>query len=251
MRKRLVVVGLSAGLAAFASTGFSEDELEWDEAELFFELNDTDGDLGIHANIDGGPWKNLAIEDLDERTILKIRTNGRLRRQGMTQMAWESAEPTFDELSPEAFFNRFPEGVYEIEGTNLDNEELEAEVELSHVMAAPAPNLTVNGNASAEDCDAPVLPIVTLPVMVDWGEVTQSHPSIGTPGVEVEIARYQFFVERDDLKISVDLGPDVTEFPIPNAFLEALGPGVWKYEVIARTEGGNNTAIETCFELAL
>ncbi|MBA3295970.1 MAG: hypothetical protein H0U19_03475, partial [Acidobacteria bacterium] len=25
-------------------------------AELFFELNDSAGDLGIHSNIDGGPW---------------------------------------------------------------------------------------------------------------------------------------------------------------------------------------------------
>ncbi len=240
-------LALAIGLAGFAPIAMGDDELEWDEAELFFELNDTDGDLGIHANIDGGPWKKLIIEDSNEKKILKIRTRGRLKEQGMTQLEWESAEPTFDELSPAEFFERFPEGVYEIEGKTLDGEELEAEVVLSHVMAAPVPNLTVNGSMAAENCDAPDLPQVMLPVLVDWDEVLESHPLIGTPGVPVEISRYQFFVERDDVKISVDLDADVTEFPVPDAFLSATG--VWKYEVIARTEGGNNTAVESCFEL--
>jgi hypothetical protein len=241
-----LVFGFSIGLVGLSGVAFA-DETPWDEAELFFELNNTDGDLGIHANIDGGPWTHLSIEDLNERTILRIASRGRLRRQGMTQLEWESAEPPFDELSPEKFFARFPEGVYEIEGLTLGGEELESEVELSHVLAAPPGNITVNEQPAAGSCDDSPLPKVYLPVIVDWDEVTESHPTIGTPGVPVEISRYQFFVERDDVKISVDLEPDVTEFPIPDAFLSE--PGVWKYEIIARTEGGNNTAVETCFEL--
>ena len=239
------ILGLGAILLAPAV--LADEELEWDEAELFFELNDTDGDLGIHANIDGGPWKRLQIEDTRERRILSIYTAGRLRRQGMTQLEWESAEPPFDELAPEDFFRRFPEGTYEIEGVTLDGEELEAEVEISHVMAAPPGNITVNGQAAAESCDSPVLPVVSLPVAIDWDPVTESHPEIGTLGVEVEISRYQFFVERDEVKLSVDLEPDVTEFPVPDAFLN--DGGEWKFEIIARTESGNNTAVETCFFL--
>lgn len=238
---------LGVGAIALAPTAWADEELEWDEAELFFELNNTDGDLGIHANIDGGPWKRLTIEDLNEKRILNIRTNGRLRRQGMTQLQWESAEPTFDELTPAQFFRRFPEGTYEIEGRTLDGEELESDVEISHVLAAPPDNISVNGQAAADDCDSPILPVVTTPVFIDWDPVTQSHPEIGTPGVDVEISRYQFFVERDEVKLSVDLEADVTEFPVPDAFLN--DGGVWKYEIIARTEGGNNTAVETCFFL--
>lgn len=240
------VLGCSVGLVSLSASA-SDDEIPWDEAELFFELNNTDGDLGIHANIDGGPWTRLTIEDTRGRKILRINARGRLRRQGMTQLEWESAEPTFDELTPQEFFARFPEGTYEIEGRTLDGEELESEVEISHVMAAPVSNITVNGMAAAESCDEPILPQVMLPVMVDWDEVTVSHPEIGIPDAPVEISRYQFFVERDDVKISVDLDSDVTEFPIPDAFLSE--PGVWKYEIIARTEGGNNTAVETCFDL--
>lgn len=243
----LVAGMLGAGAIALVPAVSADEELEWDVAELFFELNNTDGDLGIHANIDGGPWKRLTIEDVKEKKILNIRANGRLRRQGMTQLEWESAEPTFDELTPAQFFRRFPEGTYEIEGMTLDGEELESEVELSHVLAAPPGNITVNGQEAAEDCDSPILPVVTTPVFIDWDPVTESHPEIGTPGVDVEISRYQFFVERDEIKLSVDLEPDVTEFPVPDAFLN--DGGVWKYEIIARTQGGNNTAVETCFYL--
>ena len=48
-----------------------DDEIPFDEAELFFELNNTDGDLGIHALIDGDAWKRLTIEDTKERKMLK------------------------------------------------------------------------------------------------------------------------------------------------------------------------------------
>ena len=118
---------------------------------------------------------------------------------------------------------------------------------LSHVMAAPPGNVTVNGQNAAEDCDADVLPVVSRPVFIDWDPVTHSHPEIGTPGEDVEISRYQFFVESEETTFGVDLEPDVTGFPVPDAFL--TDGGVWKYEIIARTETGNNTATESCFFL--
>ena len=120
-----------------------EQEIPFDEASLFFELNDTDGDLGIHGFVDGDEWKKLEIEDPFERSMLHVQVQGRLRRQGLTEVFFESAEPSFDELAPEEFFKRFPEGEYEISGVTLDGEELESVVVLSHVMPAPAPNLTV------------------------------------------------------------------------------------------------------------
>ena len=83
----------------------------YDEANLFFELNNTDGDLGIHALIDGEAWKKLKIEDPRGRKMLDIRVKGRLKRQGLTEIFFESAEPTFDELDPQDFFRRFRLGI--------------------------------------------------------------------------------------------------------------------------------------------
>ena len=73
-----------------------------------------------------------------------------LRQQGLTEFFFESAEPRFDELSPAAFLSRFKQGIYEIEATTLDGEEFEEEVRLSHVLAAPAANIKVNGQPGAE-----------------------------------------------------------------------------------------------------
>jgi hypothetical protein len=218
----------------------------FEKAELFFELNHTDGDLGIHALIDGGPYVQLEIEDPYERRILLITASGRLARQGLTELFLESAEPPFDELAPKAFFRRFPEGKYEIEARTLDGEEIEATVMLSHVLAAPVGNVTVNGVPAAANCDAVPLPSASEPVIIDWDPVTTSHPEIGKTG-PVEIARYQLFVEKEDVgvNLAIDLPPTVTEFQVP-ASITALG-GTFKFEIIARTATGNNTAIESCY----
>jgi len=240
------------------------DEIPFDEANIFFELNDTDGDLGIHALIDGEPWKKLEIEDPREREILDICVKGRLRRQGLTEIFFESAEPTFDELSPKRFFHRFPEGEYEIEGTTLEGDELESEVELTHVMPAP-PVPTVNGEPMAVQCDEEEpgydAPTVTAPVVIAWDEVTMSHPDpegagAGVqPPIPVMIHNYEVVVEVE-LEVegeeftsvfSVVLPSDQTEVTIPEEFL-ALGDK-FKYEVLAREESHNQTAVESCFEI--
>jgi hypothetical protein len=170
-----------------------------------------------------------------------------LAKQGLTQLFLESAEPSFDELDPEEFFRRFPEGTYEIEAKSLEGEEIEGEVELSHVLAAPVGNVMVNDEQAAENCDAVPLPSVGEPVTIDWAPVTTSHPEIGESG-PVEIVRYQFFVEQGDVKFAVDLPPTQTQFQVP-AEIIAMGntDEPFKFEIIARTATGNNTAIETCF----
>lgn len=220
---------------------------EFSEAELFFELNDTDGDLGIHASIDGGPYSRLNIKSPNQRRILRVRAQGRLARQGLTQLSLESAEPSFDELAPERFFRRFPEGAYEIKAKALEGEDFEGTVMLSHVLAAPPANILVSGVPAAENCDAVPLPSVSEPVVIDWDPVTQSHPEIGKSGA-VEIVRYQFFVQQGDVKFGVDLPPSQTQFQVPSETI-ALGntDEPFKFEIIARTATLNNTAVENCF----
>lgn len=253
--------GVAALLVAPAfADSHDEDEIPWEVAEVFFELNNTDGDLGIHSLVDGGPWKRLQIEDTKERTILDVKVRGRLRRQGMTEIFFESAEPTFDELAPEAFFDRFPEGTYEVEGVTLDGEELESETEITHAMPAP-PAPTVNGIAAAMQCDdeepgydAPL--IEADEYVIAWPEVALTHPSLGFPqgSPDISIVNYEVVVEAEletpggeefTSVFSVILPPDVTEMTIPGEFLEQSDS--FKYEVLAREESWNQTAIESCF----
>jgi hypothetical protein len=237
---------IALALAAAAPPSWAQREMPFGEANLFFELNDTDGDLGIHALIDGEPWKSLEIEDPSGRAMLNVSVSGRLRQQGLTELFFESAEPPFDELSPQQFFRRFPEGKYEIDAVTLEGGELAATDRISHVMPGPAENVTLSGTPAAEDCDANPLPSVSEPVVIQWGPVTESHPEIGTPGRRIEVDKYQVVIEREGLALSVDLPPDATEFEVPAALTE---PGdEIKFEILVRAAGsGNQTAVESCF----
>ena len=228
-----------------------DEEIPFDEAKIFFELNNTDGDLGIHALVDGDAWKYLEIEDPRDRKMLNIIVRGRLRKQGLTELFFESAEPPFDELSPRRFFRRFPEGEYDIEGITIEGEERESEVWLSHVMPAP-PVPSVNGMPAAVDCDA-VLPVVSAgePVIIAWDPVTESHPTIGKSG-PIDVVNYEVVVEIDETpwKTSNILPPDATSFEVPQEIL-ALGleEGEIKFEVLVREASYNQTAVESCFEI--
>lgn len=261
-------LGVAAGIAlalavAPANAGHhddDEDALEFEVAEIFFELNNTDGDLGIHALIDGDPWKRLRIQDPDNRRYLNIFARSRLRLQGLTEIFFESAEPTFDELAPEAFFERFPEGTYEVEGRSIDDEEIEGETEITHAMPAE-PDAMVNGLPHALQCDEEEPGFdateTTAPVTISWPAVTMTHPTIGDPqnSPEITIINYEVVVETE-LEIdgeefttvfSAILPPDVTSLTIPEEFI-AQGDE-FKYEVLAREESWNQTALESCFVL--
>lgn len=243
----------SATFLIFGATAYADDddeEIPFDEAFVFFELNHTDGDLGIHAKIDGDAWKRLKIErDADERTLLNIRVKSSLRRQGLTELFFESAEPPFDELPPEVFFRRFPEGEYDVEGVTLDGEELESETVITHLMPAPA-EPSVNGIPAAPDCDSE-LPVVSGedPVVITWPPVMLSHPDLGRTNEPIEVVNYEVVAEIDETPfvVSAILPPEADSFVVPSEII-ALGDEI-KFEVLVREASYNQTGVESCFEV--
>ena len=272
--KKLLAMAIAAVLGATAAQvsvsqdngdddDDDEEELEFEEAGLFFELNHTDGDLGLQGFVDGEAWKSLEIagpesrnEEDEEPVLMSIWLRNALRRQGLTEFSFESEEPGFDELTPAQFFRRFPQGFYEIEGITLEGQEVEAEIRLSHVLAAPPETITVNGILQAPNCDSDELPEVSGPVTIDWSPVTRSHPTIGTPNVDVTVRQYQFIgeIEREDrvpeeIVFSVDLPRNVTQFTLPTEFTRLSLDGEVKYELITMLSNGNLTAVESCFEI--
>jgi hypothetical protein len=256
----LLIPAVSLIVGATVSQVWAQD-LEFDEADVYAELNNTDGDLGFHGLIDGEDWKRLMIEDPNGKKILNVRAKKMLRRQGLTELFFESAEPTFDELSPEAFFNRFPAGMYEIEGVTLDGEKLESEDLFRHVMPAAPDGIwinTVSINLDQVDCDDPPEVELTIgeDVVIAWDEVNVSHPEIGETG-DIEVAHYQVVVEFEtpdefESTSSIFLPADVTEATIPfstiDLGLDDDGEGEFKFEILVKEdEGGNQTATESCF----
>ena len=259
-----------------------EEEVEFEEAQLYFELNDTDGDLGIHGKADGDAWKQVKIEGPEgdrERTILNIIARSGVRRQGLTELFFESAEPTFDELDPGVFFNRFPQGLYEWEGRTLDYAEIEGEVYLSHIIPA-APVIASIGGLESDDnpgfeddegelekvCWEGVGQTADGGVIVEWEPVTESHfdkwsvlpqplldgeaPKIPLGvGGSVEVLYYEFVAEIDDteFKSTTVVDPGVTTWTIPADFIllaepdEETGLREIKVEIIVRVESGEFT----------
>lgn len=233
-----------------------EEELSFEEAFIFFELNNTDGDLGLHAKIDGDAWKRLKIkcefDDGDDKTLLKIRAKSGLRKQGLTEIFFESAEPTFDELTPEEFFERFPEGECDIRGLTLDGEEMESETEITHLMPAPAVP-TINFMTAADGCDGD-LPTVSEPVTIRWDEVTVSHPVLGRTGEPIDVVNYEVVVEIDETLffVSAILPPEARSFVVPSEIIALLGEEFGneiKFEVLVRESSYNQTGVESCFEV--
>ena len=282
--KQLPIIVATSALIAAPTFAFAEAELE--EAELFFELNDTDGDLGIHGFADGDAWKELEIEAPNDRELMEIDVRSRLKRQGVTELFFESAEPCFptaedcdpdEALDPAKFFKRFPEGIYEIEVETLDNEELESEVYLSHIIPA-APEVTSVGGSippgEEGECWGEVEGAVD--VLVAWNPVTMSHAEkhatddkipLGKIG-DVDVIYYEFVAEIDgtEFKSSTIVSPETTEWTIPGEFI-ALAYGVEveddegnlelvdeiKFEILVRVDNGddnpgNKSAVESCFE---
>jgi len=241
----------TAMFAAFAIAGAAwadddesdEGEIPFAEAQVLVQLNDADGDLGFHARIDGDAWKRLTIESPSGKTLLKVNLRGSLRRQGLTEFAFESAEPTFDVLPPSVFFDRFPEGEYEIEGVGVDGAEIESVSTLSHLIPAAPTNLSVSGVPAPPDCDG-ALPIVSDPIVIAWDPVFSSHAELGRPG-DIEVESYEIAVEGETVDYSVNVPADQTELVLASG---AIPPGEEvKYQILVREAEGNETSNESCF----
>jgi hypothetical protein len=86
--------------------------------------------------LDGEPWKRVKVFDPNEHKILDITGKRSLRKQGLTELFFESSEPSLDEVSLDEFLARFPEGEYEFKGWTINGVELESEAILTHVIPA-------------------------------------------------------------------------------------------------------------------
>lgn len=234
-----------------------DEELEFEESLLYFELNNTDGDLGIHGKVDGDEWREIRLEDPTGRALIELVNNGSVAIQGLTELFFESAEPTFDELNPMDFFARFPEGTYEWAGETVDNVEIEGEAYLSHKIPA-APTVFVNGTL-LDQCD--LYPAISANVdgsyTISWDEIVARHPTLGSQSgvADVEVDFYQLVLEREEqfvagtevtsLKLTVDVDADVLEISLPVGLIDS-GQKI-KNEVLVRSIEGNQSATELCW----
>ncbi len=202
------------------------DAAEAEEFALFFEFNATDGDLGLQGFLGADAWEVVNIVNPNGRRILTITTKKGLKKLGLSEFSFESEEPQLEE---EDVRDRFPEGVYKLEGRTVDGEKLTGEVELSHELPAAPVNLGPDGTVLDPN----------NPVTISWD-----------PGTDGEAAAFwEIEVETDEVRIlSAVLDQATTQVTIPAELIE---PGKeYRFEVIAVGENGNRVITEVGFATA-
>jgi hypothetical protein len=226
----IALVALGLGVAGRAEDDDGEGRgrkvqtLEFDAIQLFFELNDTDGDLGLQLNLGAEPWKELTIFDPRGKKILDLEAKGSLREFGLSDLFFESNEPSFDEVSMEEILATFPEGKYEFVGRTIEGDRLLGWASLTH--------------------DIPDAPVICSPGdgdTVDPGDVVVSWKEVDAPAGS-EIVAYQVIVTNDEdsrFRYDVRVPAGVTSLAVPEEFFEE--DTEYELEVLAVEESGNQT----------
>jgi hypothetical protein len=241
---------------------------EFSESKVIIEINATDGDAGFHAKFDGGAWAMVMMEDPDGNIIFSQEAIGSLADQGITENFFESAEPLceMDEEEPDEevvtlaeFLERFPEGEYSFAGFTIEDEFISGTAELTfNLPAAPDISATEDAEFGADETV-----VISWAAGDDLGEKCHDQSLIDdgtiTDPADVEVVGWELVVEPDDeeaadpLRVySVQLPPSQTAMSVPGGFFTqylADGFNVFKFEVGAKEESGNQTFSEGVFEI--
>ena len=213
----LLLGTLAFGLAA---TG---DAAGFAEARIFIEYNSSANDLGFHVFLDGEDWRMLQIVGPSGMTLAALEGKQGFAQFGLTELFFEGAEPTLDEVPLEELLASFPEGRYRFIGTTLDGARLARAATLSHaVPAGPSVSASVDGNT----------------VVIRWEAVTS--PAEGFPDRKINIVGYQVIVDS----FQVTLPASSRKLTLPREFVQSLGSGAHGFEVLAIEAGGNQTITE-------
>ncbi len=229
---RVWFVAAAAAVLVFGLTGAHARTIHLSAAEIRIELNATDRDAGIQIFLDGEGWDRMIGTDPDGNMVLDISAVGSIGIQGITELFFESAEPSLEDQSLEELFELFPEGIYRFEGTTTEGDVLKGKARLTHALP-DGPELVL-----PEEDDDEVDPDNTV---IEWELVDDPQGSM--------IVGYMVIVERETggLRVfSADVGPETTSVTVPPEFM-ASGTA-YKFEVLAIEASGNQTISEREFE---
>lgn len=216
----VVLLALAPASAAWA--------VKLEIAKIYIEYNASGNDLGFHVLLDGEDWKEIAIVNPRGTPIFVVEGSGPYADLGMTELFFEGAEPSLDDVPLSRLLARFPEGRYRFTGTTVDDAPIGRRATLSHAIpAAPVVSSQVAGNN---------ITIRWLPVV--------STPS-GFPVRPIDIIGYQVIVDP----FQVTLPDSSTQVTLPVEFAASLGKGTHPFEVLAIDVSGNQTITEGTFTI--
>lgn len=193
-------------------------ESPFDDAEVYFEKNTTDDDLGLQIFLDAEGWTQLDVSDPANHKIFQIHTQGTLSELGITELRFESAEP-----SPDEVLALFPPGEYAFSGKTVEGEGLASTAELSHQFV-PAFEFSPSDGV----------------VVADLENVTVTWDAPRAELVEIILEN-----EDNDNVFDVTVEGASGSLDVPPQFLDA---GIeYKIELLAYHENGNRTIVESTF----
>jgi hypothetical protein len=197
-------------------------------AKIFFEYNSSGNDLGVHIFLDGEDWRTLSITNPRGRTIFDVEGSGPYKNLGLTELFFEGAEPSLNEVPLAELLNLFPEGEYKFVGKTVENDKIIGRAMLTHAIPAGPSNVSAVLGAGNS-------------LVISWNGVT--GPPAGFPNRPITIAGYQvivgsFQVTLPATKRSVTVSPE---------FVESLTTGDHEFEVLAIEAGGNQSITEGTF----
>jgi len=207
----------------------SGGEVPLDIARIYFEFNSSANDLGVHVFLDGEDWKKLEIEDPDAELLFRVSGLGPYKALGMTELFFEGAEPSLDEVPLEELLDMFPEGDYEFSGLTVDGEEIEGVGTLSHAIPA-GPKVFADVGPSNF-------------LRISWSAV--SRGPTGFPDLPIHVTGYQVIVGS----FQVTVPASVLSVTVPPEFVGSLDAGLQPFEVLAIEASGNQSITEGTFLL--
>ena len=199
-----------------------------DFAKVYFEFNSSANDLGVHVFLDGEDWIMLTIVNPEGDTIFEVEGQGPYAGLGLTELFFEGAEPSLDEVPLDELLGLFPEGRYAFSGETVEGGSVRGTSTLSHAVPAGPEVSTVAGPNGS--------------LIIRWQAV--SGPPDGFPERPINVVGYHVIVEN----FQVTLPATTFRVTLPPEFVASLRTGDHAFEVLAIEAGGNQTITEGSFE---
>jgi hypothetical protein len=239
LRHWALLLGVPALLASPSPSGAAEP---FPIADIFFELNATDRDVGVHVFLDAHSWEEVRILGPAGQLLMQVNPRGNMRRIGLSELFFEGDEPSLAEVPFSRFLTLIPAGEYTFLGTTTEGVQLRSTDPLTTELPCP---VAITFPAPDEEIDYDEL-------VIRWRAspgIFDPDRRICAPG-EVDLVAYQVtVVMENDLwpfkrEFAVHLPRGARSVPVPPAFLKqgALLPDtLFTIEVLAIEDTGNKT----------
>jgi hypothetical protein len=206
---------------ALASNEATAASTPFEAAQLWFEFNTGEHDMGLQLFLDHEPWRNVTVTAPNGTQLFGVQAQGQLRQVGLTELRFEGAEPEFPDV-----FGRFPEGQYTFRGQTVEGASLFSQVRLSHRLPAKPTFTPRNGQV-----------VNPRSIAVRWN-------APGAKQVEVIVENEEL---GDVLDITISAGP-TNSLTIPPQFLRRGKE--YLIEVLSIADNGNRTIAQSTFRTA-